>query len=269
MEVGEGKPGRRVCVATARREGGGGLRVVEERTVGVKVWGRPAALTVIHGRGGSGAGSAWGAARVRGRARSPKRRMGSGMVSGVRVVVRMRTRARRGAVWWLYGGSMVEGPGVAHEVVNGGEMVPGWGDQPTGEWSALGSLSREAGSASARPGPGLEGVSGTAQQAGAGKAGGLDLGWPSTEAGRAGITRYAITSQLRPGSINYPSLYNHCIDTPIGSPRCSHCVRSWGAATASSWSRRQRYHTGRRDGGAQDSRQPLAPPSRPPWRIGA
>lgn len=130
----------------------------------------------------------------------------------------MRTRARRGAVWWLYGGSVVGGSGVAHEVVNGGEMVQGWGDQPTGEWSALGSLSREAGSASARPGPGLEGVSGTAQQAGAGKAGGLDLGWPSrwpsTEAGRTGITRYAITSQLRPGSMNYPSLCNHCIDTP-------------------------------------------------------
>lgn len=130
----------------------------------------------------------------------------------------MRTRARRGAVWWLYGGSVVGGSGVAHDVVNGREMVPGWGDQPTGEWSALGSLSREAGSASARPGPGLEGVSGTAQQAGAGKAGGLDLGWPSrwpsTEAGRTGITRYAITSQLRPGSMNYPSLCNHCIDTP-------------------------------------------------------
>lgn len=64
---------------------------------------------------------------------------------------------------------MVGGSGGAHEVVNGGEMVPGWGDQPTGEWSALGalseSLSREAGSARARPGRGFERVSGTAHEA--------------------------------------------------------------------------------------------------------
>lgn len=137
---------------------------------------------------------------------------------------------------------------MAHEVVNGGEgMVPGRGYQPTGEeGSALGSLSREAGSARARPWRGFERVPGTAHQA-LGEGGWAGFGVAVEVAVHRGWAdghntmcyRLSASTRKHELPLTLQPLHRRVSADPtptavprIGSPRCSHCVGSWGAATA-------------------------------------